>query len=185
MTQGPTLQTPRLILRPFQLADAPAVKALAGAYEVAFNTLLIPHPYEDGMAQAWITEHQPTFESGNFRFAITLRASDTLCGGIALWSDEGNQHAELGYWLGVPFWGRGYCTEAARAVVDYGFEVLHLNRMFATPFARNPASARVMQKVGMTHEGTLRQHFFKWGEFVDAEYYALLRHDWVADKDTK
>jgi [ribosomal protein S5]-alanine N-acetyltransferase len=179
MLQRPTLQTPRLILRPFHLEDAVTVQSLAGTREVARFTLSVPHPYEDGMAEAWIERHEAEcIEKQLFNFAITLRDSGELCGAMSLGLAPRAQRAEIGYWLGVPFWGQGYCTEAARAVVNYGFDALELNRIYANHFATNPASGRVMQKIGMRHEGTLRQHFYKWGVFVDAEYYGLLRSDW-------
>ena len=140
----PTLETSRLTLRPFDLADAADVQRLAGAKEVASTTLTVPHPYEDGMAEAWIGAHQETFEKGkDVTFAITLEKNGALIGAISLNSiNREHQRAEIGYWIGVPYWNRGYCTEAARAVVRYGFEVLALERIYAHHFRRNPASGR-------------------------------------------
>lgn len=173
------IETARLLLRPFTLADAPDVQRLAGHRDIASTTLNIPHPYEDGMAERWISGHQERYERGEcVDWAITLRSSGMLVGAISL-MDISRQHAsaELGYWIGRPYWGQGYCTEAARAVVDYGFRVLGLNRIHACHFARNPASGRVMQKIGMTHEGHRRQAVEKWGTFEDVEDYAILKGD--------
>ena len=89
-------------------------------------------------------------------------------------------HGELGYWLGVPFWNQGYCTEAALAVVQYGFEVLRLHRIYASHMIRNPASGRIMQKIGMTYEGCQRQHVQKWGVFEDLATYGILQSEYVA-----
>lgn len=181
MNQRPTIQTPRLILRPFRPEDAPAVQTLAGSYEVARYTLAVPHPYADGMAEAWIAGQEKAFvEKQVLNFAIALRETDELCGTIGLRVITAEQRAELGYWMGVSFWGQGYCTEAARAALNYGFETLDLNRIHAQHFANNPASGRVMQKIGMTWEGTLRQQHFKWGEFVDSVCYGVLRKEWEA-----
>jgi [ribosomal protein S5]-alanine N-acetyltransferase len=83
----------------------------------------------------------------------------------------------LGYWIGKPYWGRGFCTEAARAVLRYAFTELGLNRVHAYHFHHNPASGRVLQKIGMTHEGLLRQHVKKWGQFIDNELYSILRSE--------
>ena len=83
--------------------------------------------------------------------------------------------AEIGYWIGKPHWGKGYCTEAVTALVQYGFDSLGFERIFATHFRKNPASGRVMQKAGMKFEGRLRHHVKKWGEFYDLEVYSLLR----------
>lgn len=166
------LVTQRLHLRPFTAADAAAVQRLAGAHEVALNTLLIPHPYPDGAAEAWIAKHA---QSAELTFAID---DGQLVGAIGLRVEPEHARAEIGYWIGVPFWGRGYATEAAAAVVRFGFEEHPLNRIFAQVFRRNPASARVLEKIGLRHEGTLRQHLKKWGELVDVEYYAILRDEW-------
>ena len=77
--------------------------------------------------------------------------------------------------LGRPFWGRGYATEAARAVIEYGFSVLNLHRIYAMHFSRNPASGRVMEKCGMVHEGRFREHVRKWGVFEDVDLRGILR----------
>jgi len=172
----PTLRTRRLALRPFTLADAPRVQQLAGAREVALNTLSIPHPYPDGAAEEWISSHETKLEQGQINFAID---DGQLVGAVGLIVKRPDDIAEIGYWIGVPYWGRGYACEAAEAVIRYGFEDLALNKIFAAHFTRNPASGRVLQKLGMKHEGTLRQQHKKWDEYVDAEIYAILKRDWV------
>jgi RimJ/RimL family protein N-acetyltransferase len=178
MRQRPTIETERLILRPFELSDAADIQRMAGAKEVAAPTLNIPHPYEDGLAERWIETHQPNFEQGiQLNLAITLRADGTLVGAVGLGIQRQHDRAELGYWVGVPYWRNGYCTEAARAVVRYGFEELKLNRIEAHHFASNPASGRVMQKIGMTREGFLRQAIKKWDRYEDMVCYSLLREE--------
>jgi RimJ/RimL family protein N-acetyltransferase len=181
MPERPTLETARLILRPFTLEDAPEVQRLAGAREVASTTANIPYPYENGLAEAWINTHQERFEAGALvNFAITRRDDGALLGAIGLVIDKANARAELGYWLGLPYWNQGYMTEAAAAVLRYAFEALSLNKVNASYLLRNPASGRVMQKVGMTYEGTFRQHMFKWGVFEDLAYYAILKSEYEA-----
>jgi RimJ/RimL family protein N-acetyltransferase len=103
-----------------------------------------------------------------------------LYGGMGLMLDEQHSKAEIGYWIGLPFWGRGYATEAAREVVRYGFQDLKLNRIFAGVYGGNEASMRILTKLGFKHEGTLRQHYLKWGRFLDSECYGLLRSEWSA-----
>jgi ribosomal-protein-alanine N-acetyltransferase len=164
------LTTPRLTLRPFQTADAPDVQRLAGAREIALNTLHIPHPYPDGAAEAWISMHGAGPERV---FAIAHKQE--LIGAIGFIIDAQNERAELGYWIGVPFWGHGFATEAAAAIVTYGFDDCNLHRIYAQAFSRNPASARVLQKVGMHHEGTLHHHLKKWDEYLDVDYYGMVR----------
>ncbi len=175
----PVLETPRLHLRPFVLADAPVVQRLAGAPEVADTTLLIPHPYPDGAAEQWIRTHPDSFANRRDAvWAITLRDTTELIGAISLAIDERDQRGELGYWLGVPYWGHGYMTEATAAVIEFGFTILDLHRIQARHFTRNPASGRVMQKLGMQYEGCLREHARKGDHFEDLAYYGILRHEW-------
>ncbi len=172
----PILTTERLVLRPFVLADAPAVQRLAGDREIAANTLLIPHPYPEGAAEEWIKGHDE--QSPNQIFAISLRGVGEAMGAIGLHVERKHERAEIGYWLGVPYWGHGYTTEAARAVVGYAFAEGGINRVFAYHFSRNPASGRVLLKLGMQPEGTMRQHIVKWGERVDVDFYGIIREDW-------
>jgi RimJ/RimL family protein N-acetyltransferase len=174
----PTLETSQLILRPFQLEDAAIVQSLAGVWEVADTTANMPHPYEDGMAESWIAGHEESFKAREtVTFAITLAATNDLLGAIGLTLDQGYQ-GELGYWIGVPYWGKGYCTEAGRAVLAFAFQDLNLQRIHARAFKRNPASARVLQKLGLTYEGTRRQHVLKWGRPEDVDLYGLLKVDY-------
>jgi ribosomal-protein-alanine N-acetyltransferase len=181
----PVLETARLRLRPFAPADAPDVQRLAGAREVADTTRLIPHPYPNGAAETWIASHAEQHEDDRaLTLALELRDQGRLCGAIGLRLVADDRQAELGYWIGVPDWGKGLCTEAARAVVEYGFGTLELHRIWATHFVRNPASGRVMAKVGMTREGVLRGHVRKWDVFEDVEFWGILRSDWENRRGT-
>jgi RimJ/RimL family protein N-acetyltransferase len=178
MSSQPTLETERLPLRPFVPSDAPAVQRLAGDREIAATTTNVPHPYEDGMAEQWIASHAERFANGTLAaFAIVVREGNILVGAISLRIEGKHARAELVYWLGKEYWNHGYCTEAAREIVRYGFEALGLNRIHASHFARNPASGRVMQKIGMTREGCLRQHVRKWDAFEDLVVYGIVRSD--------
>ncbi len=177
----PSIETARLILRPFQLSDAAAVQELAGERDIADTTMNIPHPYEDGMAEEWIAGHEPGYSEGEgATFAITLRVDTALIGAIGLRVDRSLNKAELGYWVGKPFWNHGYATEAAAAVLAFGFDELGLNRIQARHLARNPSSGRVMEKAGMLREGIARQDAIKWEQYEDLVSYALLLEDWIA-----
>ena len=174
----PTLETARLILRPCRMDDAADIQRLAGDRDVARNTMLVPHPYEDGEAERWIGTHQEIYESGQgVTFGIERRQDGLFIGTIGLTIFEKHQTAELGYWIGKPFWNNGYCTEASRAILQYAFENRKLHRIHAKFYSRNPASGRVMQKIGMQHEGTLREHILKWDVHEDVEMYGILRHE--------
>jgi [ribosomal protein S5]-alanine N-acetyltransferase len=175
---GPTLRTPRLLLRPFHVSDAGDVQRLAGDAAVADTTLRIPHPYPDGLAQQWIWQLWGRFQAGQcVAFAVIDAGENTFVGSISLEIERACDRAELGYWIGKPFWNRGYCTEAARAVLAYGFRELALHRIFAHHFRRNPASGRVMEKVGMVREGLARGHVKKGERYEDLVYYGILRQD--------
>ena len=180
MTKMPILRTERLILRPFAPSDAADVQRLAGEWEIADTTLNIPHPYEDGMAEEWIATHESRFDEGKLcNFAVTLRDSDELVGAMGLVITPRFDHAELGYWIGKPYWGKGFCTEAARAVVEYGFTHLGLHRIHASHMARNPASGRVMRNIGMKPEGVLQGHVKKWDKYEDLVLYGILSEEWA------
>jgi RimJ/RimL family protein N-acetyltransferase len=177
----PTLKTERLVLRAFTPRDAPDVQRLAGEWEVARTLLSVPHPYKDGMAEEWISGHRSEFERGEgVNFAVVLREQGKLCGACGLIINPRDANAELGYWIAKPYWGHGYATEAAREVVRYGFEQLWLHRVYAAHFGNNPASGRVLRKLGMTYEGTRREHHRKWGEYEDRLEYGLLVGEWRA-----
>lgn len=180
----PVLVTPRLTLRPFAPADAAEVQRLAGDRAVADATLNIPHPYPDGIAEAWISRHAELFASGDeLVLGVVLGRAPgpaTLIGAIGLRFAVPHARAELGYWIGVPYWNQGYATEAARAIVAHGFDTIGLHRLVAQHMSRNPASGRVMQKIGLRHEGRLRGHIRRWDAFEDVEVYGLLRDDWIA-----
>ena len=166
MTEQPTLTSARLVLRPFKPSDAADVQRLAGAKEIADTTLNIPHPYADGMAEAWIESHADAFrERERLALAITDSAG-VLVGAISLRLEPAHRRAELGYWIGLPYWGRGR-HGGGRAMVRYGFDELGLNRIHAQHFARNPASGRVLEKAGFTHEGFHRAHVLKNERFED------------------
>ena len=178
MDRQPTLSTARRLLRPFRTSDAADVQRLAGDERVACTTLNIPHPYEDGVAEAWIGTHDERFGRGEeVVFAIERRSDGLLIGAIGLVIDQRQRSAELGYWLGVLYWGQGYCTEAARAAMTYAFVTCDLERVHACHLARNPASGRVMRKLGMAFEGCRRGHVLKWGCREDLVLYGLLRKE--------
>lgn len=174
----PELTTERLRLRPFLRTDAEAVSVLAGDEAIARNTLNIPYPYDVAHAEEWIAAHPGQFDRREaVTYAITLTGGGTLVGAVGLILDPENDSAELGYWVGREHWGNGFATEAARAVLAWAFPSLDLHRVHASHFPRNPASGRVLEKIGMSHEGRLREHVKKWGEYLDLERFGVLRHE--------
>jgi RimJ/RimL family protein N-acetyltransferase len=175
----PRLQTERLLLDPLSDADAPELVRLAGAREVADTTLSIPHPYGPADAEGFLAHQRSAADRGDeLVLAVRRRQDGKLVGCIGLRDiDRTHLQAELGYWIGLPYWGQGFATEAARAVVSYGFDVLGLNRIYAHHMTRNPPSGRVLERIGMRWEGVLRERVLKWGRFEDVVIYAVLRSD--------
>ena len=176
----PRLTTPRLVLRPFTPTDAPIVQELLSDPEIAAGTLRIPHPYPAGAAAEWIAGLAPKWAEGRFAaWALAAAASDRVLGAISLRVTPAHRRAEVGYWVARAAWGQGYATEAVRAMVDYGFEVLDLHRVEGHCYAENSASGRVMQRAGMRHEGRVRGTVFREKESVprDLELYSIIRSD--------
>ncbi len=172
----PVLVTDRLILRQFNSTDSAEVQRMAGDKDLAENTLNIPHPYLDGMAETWIQSQESDFQAGkSLVFAICLKENGKLAGAIGLNLQLNFELAELGYWIGKEYWNNGYCSEAARLIIDYAFNHYKLHKIYATYFTNNPASGKVMEKAGMHFEGTLREHLFHWGEYKNLNYYCIFK----------
>ncbi len=147
-----TLETKRLSLRPFDINDASTVQKFAGNINVAKTTTSIPHPYEDGMAEAWIETHEKRWsEEDLVNFAIVHKHTNQLMGVVGLVGRSKNAGG-IGYWVGEPFWGKGYCTEATKALIDFCFKSLNIKRLEAEYLVTNPASGRVMEKAGMKYK---------------------------------
>ena len=171
MITVPILHTERLILRSFTFGDAADVKRLASNPDVASTTDVMERPCEDETAEEWIQWCHKEFEKGAMaNFAITFRTDGTLIGTVGLVFRYNN--ASLGYWIGKPYWNCGYATEAAKAMVAYGFREHDLDLIYADYAKRNPASGRVMQKIGMhyaydlSEEGMIRYRILK-SEFTE------------------
>jgi RimJ/RimL family protein N-acetyltransferase len=174
----PVLQTARLTLGPLEARDAERLVNLAGAFEIADTTATIPHPYTADDARIFLAlDAAERMSGGALRFAVRPDG-DALIGVVGLHQiDRDGLRAELGYWIGVPWWGKGYATEAARAVVRYGFDELGLHKIHAHYLTRNLASGRVLERLGMQQEGLLRAQMRKWGRFEDVIVCGVLRTD--------
>ncbi len=153
LTQQPIIQSERLILRKFLIEDAPVVQNLVNDKRIAEPTENIPHPYPDGLADEWINSHQQKWEEGKLAsFAITLKSNQMLMGAISLMNMDLSE-GELGYWIGVKYWNQGYCTEACKSLIKFGFSHLKLSRIYAHHLSSNSASGKVLLKSGLAHCG--------------------------------
>ncbi len=181
MIQSTTLETHRLRLRPLEASDAPLIQQAASAREIADTMISIPHPYPPGEAEKYVAGQQAQQEAGRgVVFVIERKEDRGFCGLLELRDIVAEfSHGEMSFWLKADAWGRGYMTEAVRAAVGFGFEQLGLNRLHAFHMLRNPASGRVLAKIGFLQEGTLRQCVRKWGKLEDVALWAILRADWA------
>jgi RimJ/RimL family protein N-acetyltransferase len=178
----PTIEGTHVVLRPFTQTDAPLVELMAGKREVADTTLLIPHPYPAGAAHEWIASHDQLWAlRSDLPLAIWQRgASETFVGAVNLMLSLAHAHGEIGYWVGLQYWSHGFATAAARLITDFAFAELRLHRVQGRHFLRNPASGRVLQKIGMRREGVHRDAFRRWDRFEDVASYAVLSSEWRA-----
>jgi RimJ/RimL family protein N-acetyltransferase len=134
-----------------------------------------PYPYTEADARAWLLVAR--LQQPETTFAIAGPESAVGGIGIQLQYDVYRRSAEIGYWLGEPYWGRGIATMAVRAMSRYAFHRFDILRLFASVFAWNPGSARVLEKAGYRLEGRLRSAVFKDGRVVDQLMYGLTRDD--------
>jgi 8-oxo-dGTP diphosphatase len=139
---GARIETARLVLRPPEDADAETIEAYVSDPDVALRTANIPHPYPKGGAREWMRA------AGEIKFVIARREDGVLVGAIGL-TPRGDGTAELGYWIAKPHWGRGYATEAAKAVIAHGFARMGLRAIEAGAQPDNAASIRVQEKAGL------------------------------------
>ncbi|KPC53957.1 GNAT family N-acetyltransferase [Amantichitinum ursilacus] len=180
MPDIPVLLTPRLLLSGFTVADADRIAEFAGDFGVAEMLVNTPHPYPDGMAQAWVDTHEEHWNRGNALYlAVRDRADGRMLGCVELHDMQPGHRAELGYWMAQPYWGRGYATEAARALVIFAFQHLGLYRLDATAFARNAPSICILERLGFQSEGLRPGYTRSIAGLEDVLLYGLLREDFL------
>ncbi|WP_240220913.1 GNAT family N-acetyltransferase [Rheinheimera hassiensis] len=171
----PTVYSEKLILRPFQPEDASKVQALAGEKVIAEMTDNVPHPYLDGMAEEWIGKHQSWYRNRvAIVFAILTRETCELIGAISI-TEICELSGNLGYWIGLPYWGKGYCSEASQRIIEFGFSEFGLSLICAKHLTENLASGKVIKKSG-----------FKYLKNVvvggrELQYYELEKAQWQSD----
>lgn len=177
----PDLDTPRLRLRRLTMHDADDIYRYSKDPEVARHVLWDAHR-SIGDSRSYLRymirryrNHEPA------SWGIEYRETGEIVGTIGfMWIQTDNSAAEVGYSLARRMWNQGIMTEALRAVIDFGFRRMNLNRIEAQHETTNPASGAVMRKCGMVKEGTLRQRLYNKGRYVDVDLYAILRKDYSA-----
>jgi [ribosomal protein S5]-alanine N-acetyltransferase len=164
----------RCTIRPWRPDDAESLAKHANNRKVWLALRdLFPHPYTIRDAHEFLQKAVTELPVTNFCIEVDGAAGGGI--GIRLGRDVHRHTAEFGYWLGEKFWGRGIMSEAVTAFTDFCFENFPLRRMYAEPFANNPASARVLEKAGFTFEARLKQNVIKHGELLDSLLYAKTR----------
>lgn len=177
----PVLEAKRLILNKLDSTDLASIVEYASNARVAEMTLNIPHPYREEDAVFWVNAAHTGFQDGSqYTFAIRLRPDNEFIGGMGLKINRRFDRAELGYWIAEPFWNMGFATEAAAAVLKFGFEELRLNKIYATHLIENPASGRVMQKNGMVKEGLLVDHYKRDNAYKTIVQYRMTRKEYAS-----
>lgn len=179
-----TIYSERLILRRFELSDTDAVFRNWASDEYLQKMYSEP-VYEtteavQGLLQNYIDKYE---REDYYRWAVILRDTGECIGQIAyFYVDSKNHFAEIEYCIGAAFQRKGYATEAVRAIMSYGFEKIALHKVQICCKTINPASRRVIEKSGLTYEGTLRDYFYMDGEYVGRNYFSMLRSEYEASK---
>lgn len=172
------IETERLFLRPYDLTDASMVQKLADDKAIA-ETTFVPYPYTIEKVKEWINRHAEMIQNGDaYPFAVLLKNENQLIGAMTIRVDQVHHKGELAYWVGKDYWGKGFATEMSKAVLAFGFHELNLHRIWAPVMKKNIASGKVMEKIGLSYEGTLKEDILKWGSYEDVHIYGLLRKDY-------
>lgn len=181
MKASSILQSQRLTLSIPTASDIPNIVQYAGHEKVADTTQNMPHPYKEKDAIFWINMAKEGLETQtHFIFGIRLKTTQELIGGIGITVNQSFDRGELGYWIGVPFWNKGYATEAVQLVLQFGFEQLALNKIYAVHLIGNDSSGKVMIKNGMIKEGELKEHYKKGDEYRSVHQYRLTKGEYIA-----
>ncbi len=166
------IKTNRFILRPFQKGDEQSLVKNINNKKIYEATLRIPYPYKLKDANKFISKClKETLKNKPKSLTFAIEINQQVCGGISFDHIEKHQ-AELGYWLGENYWGKGVITEAAKLLTEFGFKKLGLARIYAYVYPSNKASMRVLQKNGFTREGFLRKNVIKKGRLLDSYLFA-------------
>jgi RimJ/RimL family protein N-acetyltransferase len=178
------IETERLILRPPCEADLTRIVALANNRAVAEKLARMPHPYGEADARDWL-DWLDRLPQGSASFAIGLKAEAGAFIGACGYDTFLHGLPDLGYWLGEPYWGHRYASEAAAALVDHAFEVSGLEFITSGCRLDNPASGRVLEKLGFRPDGRRSMFSLGAGREVDIESFRLTREQWVALGQTR
>jgi 8-oxo-dGTP diphosphatase len=178
------LETDRLRLRRLELRDAPSVRTYAGDWDVARYLADVPYPYPHRLAENWICLTQEKLRGGgDYTLAVALRADNALIGTVQVKTGNYAKGAEVGYWIGRPYWCRGYATEAVSRMVLFAFNRMGVHRVWAATLVDNAPSQRVLEKVGMHSLGIEDYDFPARGGIKKVNAFALTREEAKQDDE--
>lgn len=178
MEPFPEIETSRLVLTELKSEYISQIVKYASNQNISAHTMNLPFPYTEKDAIYWINLANEGFRNKtNFIFGIRLKAENKLIGGISLTVEQKFLRAEAGYWIAEPFWSNGFATEAAGAIISFGFEKLGLNKITSSHFEINTASGKVMQNCGFLKEGELKEHVCKNGVFHTLILYGFTKKE--------
>jgi RimJ/RimL family protein N-acetyltransferase len=176
-------ETDRLIIREFNEGDFKSVHIYASNPEVTMYLPFGPNSEEETqLFLKRVVNYHLQNPRCDYEFAIVLKGSNTLIGGCGIHiTNINNKEGSIGYCFNKKYWRNGYASEAAKAIIKFGFEELNLHRVFATCHPDNIGSAKVMEKIGMQKEGRLREHKFQKGEWPDSFIYSILHYEYESN----
>ncbi|KIW06896.1 uncharacterized protein PV09_02566 [Verruconis gallopava] len=187
----PIITLPQLVVRPYHPSDVPAIARMANNKKVACNmTDRFPHPYTEQDGVDFMLKALNPKKSNVYAWVVSLTPEGPPIGGCGFvpGTDVLRRNAEIGYWLGEEFWGKGYATLVCDALTNWAFEQEQgitgekLQRVGAQVYGGNKGSEKVLMKCGYKHEGTMRDIVYKWGEVRDLKAYGMRRLDWEQRK---
>lgn len=171
------LETPRLIIREFIMEDWQEVHRYASNPKVTEHMIWGPNNEEE--TKAYVNQQikkQTEIDRSDFEFGVILKETNHLIGGCGIYINKHN--AEIGYCFHHEYWGNGYASEAAKALLKSAFVGLNLHRVFATCRPDNHASANVLKRIGMNKEGHLREHLWSKGKYHDSYLFSILENEY-------
>lgn len=181
------LKGKRIKIRKHRISDATDIFLNIKDKEISKWTCSIPYPYPEKEAIDFIKRaHKKYTKKQEFNFAIALVRTDSVIGGIGLRNiDFDNKSAEVGYWIGKKFWGKGYTSEALMLALDFAFRKVKLNRVWAKVFEQNKASVKVLQNCNFTKEALMRQSKFRYSKWHNEFIYSILRKEFLLSAKRK
>ena len=178
----PGLTTPDLTLSLVGPGDIPDFLPLVGNWEVARYTSRIPYPYSQADGEGYVAFVADAWHrNGSLECALRDRKDGTFVGIAALTMGDDPTEADLGYWIGLPYWGRGYATQASHALIRHGFTAMGLDRILSTVIRENTASSHVLEKVGLHRTGEGETYFPARDRRYPVYLFGLTRENWMKD----